>query len=125
MIDLMPQMIEEAQQFEIWQKDLKSHIVDVNKQSKIASCDENCVSNTICVMSPQMQSEKQVILADLSGIALSSGSACSSGKVKQSHVLRAYGYDDLYSSCNIRISWGFQSKESDIDSFKSFYSSIK
>lgn len=124
MVDLMPQMMEEHEKYRLWRDDIINHIQNVNKQSKIACLGGDTVSNTISVMSPQMPSEKQVILADLSSLALSSGSACSSGKVKQSHVLSAYGYDDKYSSCNIRISLGFNNIYGDIEVFKSFYLKI-
>jgi len=125
MIDFIPQMMEESEKYRLWRDKIINHIQNENKQSKIACLKKNTVSNTISVMSPQMPSEKQVILADLSSIALSSGSACSSGKVKQSHVLRAYGYDNQYSSSNIRISLGFNNVQGDIEVFKSFYLKIK
>lgn len=50
--------------------------------------------NTICVARPGLLSETAVIAFDLKGMAISSGSACSSGKVGSSHVLRAMGYDE-------------------------------
>jgi cysteine sulfinate desulfinase/cysteine desulfurase-like protein len=52
---------------------------------------------------------------DLDGIAISSGSACSSGKVKASHVLAAMGMADDLAGCALRASFGFASQEADGD----------
>ena len=52
---------------------------------------------------------------DLDGVAVSAGSACSSGKVGASHVLEAMGWSDA--SAAIRVSLGWNSKETDIDRF--------
>ncbi len=54
---------------------------------------------------------------DLAGIAVSAGSACSSGKVTPSHVLQAMGADDAAAASAIRISLGWQTSEDDCDRF--------
>ena len=61
--------------------------------------------NTICLATPDWRGETQVIQCDLAGYAVSAGSACSSGKVAESRVLRAMGLGDL-AGCAIRISIG-------------------
>ena len=58
--------------------------------------------------------ESQVIQMDLAGFAISAGSACSSGKVRASTVLRAMGYDDETASCAIRVSLGLQTTKEDV-----------
>ena len=62
--------------------------------------------NTSCFAVPGWKGETQVMQMDLSGYAISAGSACSSGKVKESRVLRAMGYDSLTASSAIRVSLG-------------------
>jgi cysteine desulfurase len=62
--------------------------------------------NTSCFSAPGWKGETQVMQMDLSGFAISAGSACSSGKVRASHVLRAMGYDDDIASSAIRVSLG-------------------
>jgi cysteine desulfurase len=54
---------------------------------------------------------------DLAGICVSSGSACSSGKVKVSHVLSAMGYSEDIAASSLRVSLGYQTTEADIDAF--------
>ena len=60
------------------------------------------LSNTSCLTMPGVQSETQVMGLDLAGVAVSAGSACSSGKVEPSHVLRALGAADAVGGCAIR-----------------------
>ncbi|MFN7223573.1 MAG: cysteine desulfurase family protein [Paracoccaceae bacterium] len=62
--------------------------------------------NTICLIAPGWKGETQVMAMDLAGYAVSAGSACSSGKVRASRVLRAMGYDDGLAAQAIRISIG-------------------
>ncbi len=61
------------------------------------------------------RAETQVMAMDLSGVAVSSGSACSSGKVKRSLVLGAMGVDDTLAESAIRTSYGWNSVLEDFD----------
>jgi len=61
------------------------------------------------------KAETQVMAMDLAGIAVSSGSACSSGKVKRSLVLSAMGADDALAESAIRTSFGWRSEPEDFD----------
>jgi len=62
-----------------------------------------------------LPAETVLIALDLDGIAISSGSACSSGKVKPSHVLAAMGIDEALARCGLRVSFGWNSGETDVD----------
>jgi len=75
--------------------------------------------NTSCIFMPGLSNETQVIKFDLKGIMISAGSACSSGKVQASHVLRAMGVDDGVASNVIRISLGNGNTMQDVDYFTS------
>jgi len=61
--------------------------------------------------------ETLLIKLDLKGIAVSSGSACTSGSIQPSHVLKAIGYDDSTAKSSIRISFGRFNDEGDVDKF--------
>ncbi len=76
--------------------------------------------NTTCVYMPYLSSEAQVIALDLEGFAVSAGSACSSGKIKESHVLNAMGAD-WASKNSIRISSGWQNSENDLEKLAQAY----
>jgi cysteine desulfurase len=62
--------------------------------------------NTTLALTPGWKGETQVMAMDLSGFAVSSGSACSSGKVRASRTLRAMGFDDATAACGLRVSLG-------------------
>jgi cysteine desulfurase len=68
--------------------------------------------NTLCVAEPDAKAELQVMGLDLAGVMVSAGSACSSGKVKPSHVLVAMGRAEL-ADCAIRVSGGWATTEED------------
>lgn len=72
--------------------------------------------NTLCFATPGYSSELQVMGLDLTGVMVSAGSACSSGKVKPSPVLTAMGQGDL-AACAIRVSGGWNTSETDWNRF--------
>ena len=73
--------------------------------------------NTSCFATPGWKGETQVMQMDLAGFAISAGSACSSGKVRASRVLRAMGYDDDVAGGAIRVSLGPQTTEDEVRRF--------
>lgn len=77
--------------------------------------------NTICLRMPGVESQKQLMGFDLEGIAVSAGSACSSGKVEQSHVLKAM---NITTKDTIRVSLYPENTEEDIDTFVSVWMSL-
>jgi len=79
--------------------------------------------NTSCLGLPGVRSETQVIALDLAGIAVSAGSACSSGKISASHVLTAMGFSDL-AGCAIRVSLPWNATAADVDFFMAAYGAL-
>jgi cysteine desulfurase len=71
--------------------------------------------NTTLFSVPGLKAETAVIGFDLAGIAVSSGSACSSGKVQPSHVLDAMGFPRDLAQGAVRLSLGWSTSEADID----------
>jgi cysteine desulfurase len=71
--------------------------------------------NTTLFTVPGLKAETAVIGFDLAGIAVSSGSACSSGKVQPSHVLEAMGFDGEIAKGAVRLSMGWSTQDADID----------
>ena len=72
--------------------------------------------NTTLFTVPGLRAETAVIGFDLAGIAVSSGSACSSGKVQPSHVLEAMGFDADIAQGAVRLSMGWSTQHADIES---------
>lgn len=73
------------------------------------------LSNTTCIGMPGVPAETQVMAFDLAGIAVSAGAACSSGKVRASHVLAATGADAAASGEAIRVSLGRSTTAAEVD----------
>ncbi|MBR0990260.1 cysteine desulfurase [Bradyrhizobium japonicum] len=71
--------------------------------------------NTVLFAAPGLKAETAVIGFDLEGIAVSSGSACSSGKVQPSHVLSAMGYDPAVAQGAVRLSLGWSTEPDHIN----------
>jgi cysteine desulfurase len=71
--------------------------------------------NTTLFSAPSLKAETAVIGFDLEGVAVSSGSACSSGKVQPSHVLEAMEFGAEIARGAVRLSLGWSTTEADID----------
>lgn len=71
--------------------------------------------NTVLFTAPGLKAETAVIGFDLEGVAVSSGSACSSGKVQPSHVLSAMGFDPIVAQGAVRLSLGWSTEPEDIN----------
>ena len=98
--------------------ELKNYFADELRKVKpdliINSPPDNCLSNTLSVTLPNMNSKELMMLLDYYGISVSSGSACSSHIDKPSHVLKAIGLSDKSAEETIRISLGKDTKKGDI-----------
>lgn len=73
--------------------------------------------NTSCIAMPGIPAETMLISLDLQGFALSSGSACSSGKVGVSHVLTAMGFEENTARSALRISLGWNTQDTQVKEF--------
>jgi cysteine desulfurase len=78
--------------------------------------------NTLCFAVPGVAASTLVIALDLTGVAVSAGSACSSGKVGRSHVLDAMGVPPDLAGGAIRLSLGWASDEADVARFADAFS---
>jgi cysteine desulfurase len=81
----------------------------------VFSADVPRLPNTTLFSVPGLRAETAVIGFDLAGISVSSGSACSSGKVQPSHVLEAMGFDRELAQGAVRLSLGWSTSEGGID----------
>ncbi|SFF79140.1 cysteine desulfurase [Roseobacter denitrificans OCh 114] len=98
-------------------KILENTLAAETKTTIFIGKEANRLPNTLCFATPGWKGEAQVIQMDLAGFAVSAGSACSSGKVKASSVLRAMGLDEATASCAIRVSLGLETTKTEVLQF--------
>lgn len=96
---------------------LESRLAEIAPETIYFSRDCARLPNTSCFAVPGWRGETQVMQMDLAGFAISAGSACSSGKVKESRVLRAMGFDAETASSAIRVSMGPTTTEAEVMAF--------
>ncbi len=82
------------------------------------------VANTTNALLPHVDAQTQLMGLDLEGIAVSSGSACSSGAFKPSHVLTAMGFDENDAGCALRISYGWATTMPEIEAALAAYEKV-
>lgn len=96
---------------------LEAMVADAAPEAIFVGQGADRLPNTSCFATPGWKGETQVMAMDLAGFAISAGSACSSGKVKESRVLRAMGHDEATARSAIRVSLGPDTTEQDIARF--------
>jgi cysteine desulfurase len=101
---------------------LEKALEAASKKTIFVGNDVARLPNTSCILTPGWKGETQVMQMDLSGFAISAGSACSSGKVKASRVLLAMGYDGDQAACAIRVSLGLETTMDDVMRFADAWS---
>jgi cysteine desulfurase len=74
---------------------------------------------------PGVASASQLVQFDLAGIAISAGSACSSGSMKPSRVLQAMGVPQEVAACTVRVSFGPSTSDADVRRFVGEWRRIK
>ncbi|HEY2871556.1 MAG TPA: cysteine desulfurase family protein [Reyranella sp.] len=89
--------------------------IEASLPGKVYGAGAPRLPNTTCLSMPGVKAETQVMALDLAGVAVSAGSACSSGKVARSAVLTAMGVEPAEAETAIRISCGWNTVFEDID----------
>ena len=92
-------------------------LLNISQDIILVSQGSNKVRSISSILFPGLKSENLLIGLDMDGFAVSSGAACSSGKVGNSHVLEAMGYNENESSGAIRISFGWGNNEQQVTLF--------
>ncbi len=95
--------------------DMERRLLRAAPEAVVFASGAGRLPNTSCIALPGVAAETQVMALDLAGVAVSAGSACSSGKVAPSHVLRAMGVAPELTKTAIRISLGWRTTADDID----------
>ncbi len=96
---------------------LERDLLHIKEETRVFGQDAQRLPNTSCFAVPGMPAETVLIALDLEGIAVSSGAACSSGKVSSSHVLAAMGVDRDLARCALRVSLGPDTHAEETEAF--------
>lgn len=107
-----------------WRDAFEAELLAACPQAKVIGRGAPRLSNTTCLSMPGVKAETQTIAFDLEGIAVSAGSACTSGKVGRSHVLSAMSLPGEIAETAIRISSGWNTVEEDYRSLLRIWQKI-
>jgi len=94
---------------------LKKGILDQVTHTRVVGHETDCIPGTLNISFEGVEGESILLYLDLMGIAVSTGSACSSGSLEPSHVILATGLDDEFAHGSIRFSLGRDTTEDEID----------
>ena len=114
----------EQQRLNALRTNMENDMLALMPQAVIHAHSAARLPNTTLISIPGAKAESMLMAFDLDKIAVSNGSACSSGTVKTSHVLRAMGIEDDLAKGTLRISTGWQTTPSDIQSLIQSFSKI-
>ena len=103
---------------------LEENILRISPNSMILGLNVLRLPNTSNFNMPGIKSEEQLIRFDLEGISISAGSACSSGRIASSHVLKAMNLDEKIANEFIRVSLGTETTKEEIDQFIDLWKEI-
>ncbi len=115
--DALAHRDEEAEAVAALRDRLEADLLRLAPAARIFGARARRLPNTSAFAIPGVSAETALMAFDLAGFALSSGSACSSGKVKRSHVLAAMGVPDDLARGALRASLGWSSTGADIAGF--------
>jgi cysteine desulfurase len=107
----------EAERLRTLRDETEAHIRRIAPEAVVMAATTEKLPNTLAFAIPGLRAETALIAFDLEGIALSSGSACSSGKVKRSHVLDAMGVEPTLAEGVLRVSLGWTTTKEDVIRF--------
>lgn len=116
--------LETYQKLSIWRDKLEQGLKEAAPQTIIHGENTNRVANTCFFSLPGANAQSLLMALDLEGIAISNGSACSSGSVKPSETLKAMGLNQEITTSALRVSMGWATTEHDIDTFLAAWNKI-
>ena len=96
---------------------IETGLRDIDPQTRVFGAGADRLPNTTAFATPGVTSETALVAMDLAGVALSSGSACSSCKVAASHVLAAMGVPAEIARGGLRLSTGLATTAADVERF--------
>ena len=123
-VSLVPQNLRKIPQLLAMRDELEEHILSFAPDAIIFGKGSERVGTVSNIMMPNISSEIQVMAFDLAGICVSAGSACSSGKIKESHVIRQMGASAVEAGSSLRISLGWDSRAEELKIFYKIWTKL-
>jgi|HubBroStandDraft_5_1064220.scaffolds.fasta_scaffold02616_3 cysteine desulfurase len=112
------QMPEEMSRMLALRQKLEEGLYAVAPDTMVFGADAPRLPNTTMFAVPGVKAETAIISLDLEGVAVSSGAACSSGKVQASHVLEGMGFAPPLTQAALRVSVGWTTTDEDVERFQ-------
>lgn len=113
--------INDMERLEKLRQHMEKGILEITPDAVIVGAGCERLAVTISVMVPETSAEMVLLAMDMSGVCISQGSACSSGKSVPSRVLTAQGYSDEMALAGLRISLAWHNTEEDVEIFLNAY----
>ena len=110
-------LADEARRLSELRDEAEAQVRRIAPDARVVASAAERLPNTLAFAIPGLKAETALIAFDLAGVALSSGSACSSGKVKRSHVLDAMGVEPTLAEGVLRVSLGWSTTKEDVIRF--------
>ena len=109
-------LLADAKRIQVLKSQLIRQLKEIKPDCVINSpeAEEKCLPNTLSITFPGVENAALMGMLDYRGVAVSAGSACSTGEDKPSHVLKAIGLSDQAARETIRISLGHSTSARDI-----------
>lgn len=104
--------------------ELERRALEFAQEAVLLGDDERRLPNTFSFAVPGIEAATALIAFDLAGVAVSSGSACSSGKVARSATLAAMGVSPALAAGALRVSFGWNSRDEDVTRFLSAFERV-
>lgn len=112
-VELALQDAEQWKALRGWLDAMEGEILSYAPNAQVFGREVPRLPGTSCIAMPGVGSETQLMAFDLAGVAISAGSACSSGKIESSQVIKAMGHGEVAATA-IRISGGWNTVEADV-----------
>jgi cysteine desulfurase len=116
----------EAGGLETWQTTYNERfdlLMEFEAQAQMPACGAQ-IDYIFPVTHPELSAQTALIRLDAMGFAVSAGSACSSGSLKPSKVLKAFGLEDERASRTIRVSIGWNTRPEELDAFADAWAAL-
>ena len=114
---MVPKSLDKMEMLKLWRNQMEADLLAHSNEAIILGQNAPRLPNVSMIYMPGVLSDTQVMNFDLDKICVSAGSACSSGRVKSSAVIKAMTGEDKIAMSTVRMSLGWESEKEEVDRF--------